>query len=124
MGDENRRDAKALLEFTQLPAHLHAHLRVEVGERLVEQQDARADRDGARQRDALLLPSGKLARLPITKVRQPNEFERLTNARIDFGRRQASLLQPESDVLRHAHVRPERVGLEHHAHIALPRRKG
>ncbi len=35
--DEDRGELQSLLEFTQLPGNLNAHLRIEVGERLVEQ---------------------------------------------------------------------------------------
>ena len=49
------------LQREQLVAHLHAQLRVEVRQRLVEQQHLRLDREGARERDALLLAAGELA---------------------------------------------------------------
>src|SRR5690606_36456658 len=42
---------------------------------------------------------------------------------LDLGARQAPHLQAEGDVLRHRHVREERIVLEHHAEVALLRRQ-
>src|SRR4030095_11394746 len=42
----------------------------------------------------------------------------------ELGTRHPPLAQPKGHVLEDAHVRPERVLLEHHAEIALPRRHG
>ena len=53
----------ALVQFLELDAHLHAQLGVEIGQRLVEQEDLGMAHDGAAERDALALPAGKLARL-------------------------------------------------------------
>ena len=55
-------DADAPLDVADEDAHLLAQLGVEIGERLVEQQDARLDHERARQRDTLLLAAGELAR--------------------------------------------------------------
>ena len=43
-------------------AHLHAELRVQIGQRLVHQQDVRLDDQRTRQRDALLLAAGEAIR--------------------------------------------------------------
>jgi hypothetical protein len=55
-------DREPPLQVADLVPHLHAQLRVEVGQRLVEEQHARTDDDRARERDALLLAAGELAR--------------------------------------------------------------
>jgi hypothetical protein len=47
----------------QLELHLLAELEVERAERLVEEQHPRVTDDRARERDALLLPTGELLRL-------------------------------------------------------------
>ena len=49
--------------FLKLRFHLAAQMRVERGERLIEQQRFGLDRKRARQRHALLLAAGKLARI-------------------------------------------------------------
>ena len=56
------------LQLADLDAHLFAQLGVEVGQRLVEQQHVRPDRERAGERDALLLPAGQLARQPRSQI--------------------------------------------------------
>ncbi len=55
VGDIDEGDAGAALQLLQLDAHALAQLGVEIGQRLVEQQDRRLDHEAARERDALLL---------------------------------------------------------------------
>jgi len=55
VGDEEHRKAEAVAQRLQFAAQQAAQRRVEGGERLVEQQDARLDRERPRQRHALLL---------------------------------------------------------------------
>ena len=92
--------AEPLLQVAQLAAHLDAHLGVEIGQRLVEQQHLRLDRDGARERDALLLAAGELRRTAIGEMRQADQLERRVDAPVDLGARQAALLEAEGDVAR------------------------
>jgi hypothetical protein len=56
------RDAELLVEPPDLEAHLLPEVRVQVGERLVEQEDLGLDDQGARHRHPLLLPPAQLAR--------------------------------------------------------------
>jgi hypothetical protein len=65
VGDIDEGDAGAPLQLLQLGAHALAQLRIEVAERLVEQQDLRLDHQAARQRDPLLLAAGQLVRQPV-----------------------------------------------------------
>ena len=53
------------MQALQLHAHLHAQLRIQVGERLVEQEHLRVAHDGAPDGDALALPAGELPRLAL-----------------------------------------------------------
>ena len=62
VGDVDHRRGDLLVQPLDLAAHLVAELGVEVGERLVEQEDARAAHDGAADGDALALAAGELAR--------------------------------------------------------------
>ena len=56
------------LQALQLEAHLLAQLRVEVGQRLVEQQQRRLHHQRAREREALLLAAGELGRLAVGQL--------------------------------------------------------
>ena len=69
--------AEPALQALHLELHLLAQLAVERAERLVEQQQARAEHDGARKRDALLLPARELARQAAAVSRKVDERERV-----------------------------------------------
>jgi len=65
VGDVDGGGLEALVEALELDAHLHAQLGVEVGERLVEEEDWRVPHDGPAHGDALALAAGELARLAL-----------------------------------------------------------
>ena len=65
VGDVDRRRAHPPLESLQLVARRGAPLGIEVGERLVEQEDGRLAHQGPRQGDPLPLPAGELARFAV-----------------------------------------------------------
>ena len=123
MGDEDRGQSEPLLQFAQLAADLDPQLGIEIGKGLVEQQQFRLDRDGARERDALLLSAGKLRRAALAEPGQSDEFKGGGDTRADLGAGDPLFLEPERDIARHRHVRPQRVGLEHHADVPLPGRQ-
>src|SRR5207302_5346429 len=64
----DRRRAQPALEPLQLVARRRAQLRVEVGERLVEQEDYGLTHYRAGKRYALALAAGKLARLAFKQA--------------------------------------------------------
>src|SRR5207237_9222415 len=77
--DMDKRDAELLLQTLELSAHADAQERVERGERLIEQKDLGLGHQGARERDALLLPAGELRRKALgvaLHVDQLEQFER------------------------------------------------
>ena len=55
MGDVDDRVAERLVQLGDLDAGLDAQLGIEIGERLVEQEDVRIAHDGAADGDALAL---------------------------------------------------------------------
>jgi hypothetical protein len=122
VGDEQRGQSEPPLHSQQLLAHLHAQRLVQIGQRFVQQQQLRLDDDGARQRHALLLPARQLVGPALRVAGQPHQLERGTDLGLDRSAGQAPLDQPEGDVVPHRQVRPQRVALEHHADVALPRR--
>ena len=62
VGDIDGRRLQPLVQRLDLRAHLHAKLRIEVRQRLVEQEHLRIANDRPAHRDALPLAAGKLAR--------------------------------------------------------------
>ena len=69
------------------------------------------------------LAAGKLAR-PAVEIGGEVEHRRgRLDLLRDLGLRHPGHLQPEADIAAHAHMRVERVGLEHHGQAALRRRQ-
>src|SRR5713101_476389 len=58
-------------------------------------------------------------RVTVARVPEADELEQLTDAPRALALVPAADLQAELDILRGAHVREERVRLEHHSHVAL-----
>ncbi|MCY1523230.1 hypothetical protein D9M68_581180 [compost metagenome] len=90
-----------------------ARVHVQIGERLVQQQQGGRGRQRARQRDALLLAAGDFVRIAVGGVRQAHQLQHFLDAAGAFGARQ--LAQPEGHVQRDRQVREQGVVLEHHA---------
>ena len=97
-------------------------LRSRAPERLVQQQRLGVIDQRPGQRDPLLLATGQLARPPLLPAGQVHDVQHLANLPVDPVLGHALAAQPEGHVLEHAHVREQRVGLEHHVHVALVRR--
>ena len=111
------------MELLELHAHLDAQLGVEVRERLVEQEHLWMPNDGAAQSDALPLAAGELPRLAFQVSLDAEDFGRLLHALGDLGAVELPHLQAERHVVVDAHVRVERVVLEHHGDVAVHRRQ-
>ena len=105
VGDVDGGDAERALELAQLEAGLEAQLGVEVGERLVEQEEARLANDRARQRDALLLAAGELARRSLQQVADADLGGSPGDGAADLVARDADHPERKADVLLDRHVR-------------------
>src|SRR6266568_8158019 len=114
MRDHNDGHAERILKLSQQEENLFAVDAVEISRRLVGEQNCRTIYESARQRSALLLSPGKLAR-PVPPSRaKPHALERfadagLTVAAIHFGQPQR---QFNIFLKRHAGKKVER--LKHH----------
>src|SRR5215472_1609194 len=111
------------MQLLELDAHLHAQLGIEVRQRLIEQEHPGVTYDGAAQRHAVTLTAGKLARLSIQQFADVEDIRRLAHALVDFSSFEFPHLQSERHVVAHAHMRVERVVLEHHGDVAVHRRQ-
>ena len=105
VGDEDRGEAEPALQAAHLELHGLAQLAVERAERLVEQQQARVEDDGAGQRHALLLAARELPRQPLVVARELDQRQRLGDAALDLGARDVAHLQREGDVALHRQMR-------------------
>src|SRR5205814_3402568 len=79
--------------------------------------------DGAAERYALALTAGELARLATEVIPDAEDVGRLLYALGDVRAADPPHLQAEGHVVVHAHVRVERVVLEHHGDVAVHRRQ-
>src|SRR5271165_1335897 len=111
--DMHRGDAEILLQGLDLVPHLLADAGVEVGERLVEQQNLRGDRERAAEGHALALAAGECGHLALAEPFQSQHGQEVGNPRGDLGPARAMQLQAVRHVLGYRHVRPQRIGLEY-----------
>ena len=110
------------MEPGELDPHLHAKGGVEVGERLVEQEDLGVADDGAPDGHALPLPARELLRLAVQQRLELKDACGVVHLLLPLLLGNVAELEAEPHVVRHAHVRIERVALEHHGEAALGRR--
>ena len=102
VGDEDGRQRELVQELLKLGAHRSLRVRVERGQRLVEQDHARAAGERARERDPLTLATRERRRPRVGEVGDAKALEVLVGA----------LLAGVRDVLANGQVREERVFLE------------
>jgi hypothetical protein len=121
VGHEHAGDAEVGEEGVDLAPHLHPQRRVEVRERLVEQEHAGAGSERPGQRHALLLAAGQRRRQPVAEAGEPDEGEGLVDAAAAVG---IALRDAVADVPLDGHVREQRPVLEHHPDVAALRRHG
>ena len=123
MRDVDGRRLQAVVQPLELDAHLDAELRVEVGERLVEQEDLGMAHNRAADRDALPLAAGELARLALEQFLDAQDLGGLADPLGDLGFRKLPHLEPEGHVVVDGHVRIQGVILEDHRDVPILRRQ-
>ena len=119
MRHEQAGDAQLAVQLLDLQAGLGAQLGVQVGQRLVKQEDLRLAHDGAAHGHALALAAGQFARLALQQVREFEDLGGLVHAALDFFLGHFGDLQAIGHVLVVRHVRVQRIVLEHHGDVAL-----
>src|SRR5438093_249901 len=85
----------------------------------VEQEYPRLTDYGAAEGDALALASRQLTWLAAKQLVQPKDASSLLDPRFDLGPGAAPHLQAKAHVVEYAHVRVQRVRLEHHGHVPV-----
>ena len=122
VGDVDGRRARLPDQRGDLHPHPLAQVGVEVGQRLVAQDEAGAADEGPGQRDALLLAAGQLVRVAIGERTEADALEHGQRPGLRFGFAQVQPPQGERHVFPDPQMRPEGVVLEHHRQIAPVRR--
>ena len=107
VGDEDHRQPERGEEVSELTAHGGARVRVERGERLVQEEGPRLACESTRHGDTLALAAGDLQGARISDVGDPEPLEQAVDA--------PPVGCAERDVAAHAQVREERVVLEDEA---------
>ena len=119
VGDVEGGGRQPRLQLHDVGPGLDAQRRVEVGQRLVHQEDEGLAHDGPGQRHPLALAARELPRLAVEQRGQPEGL----GGPLDLDRPlvlvDAALAERELDVLGHRQVRVERVALEDHGHVAV-----
>ena len=75
--DEDRRQAQPRHQLAELHAHFRPELRVQRGQRLVEENALRLRHHRPGEGHALLLPAGELVRVAVRQFLQMHDGERL-----------------------------------------------
>ena len=110
------------MQSLDLRPHLHAQLRIEVGQGLVEQEQLRIAGQGPAHGHTLALTARELGRTAVEQVLDLQHDRDFLDALLARFRRHLAHLQRKTDVVGHGHGRVERVALEHHGDVALGRR--
>ncbi len=108
-----------LMQFGDVQAHIDAQFGIQVRKRLIKHKHPRITHDGATNRHALALSTGELFRFAIQQVRQLQGFRHHLHLMANLIFCHAVDLQAIAHVLRHRHVRIERIGLKHHCYAAV-----
>src|SRR3954454_12925484 len=122
VGDVDHGGGQLLVEPGELDPHLDAQRRVQVRERLVEEEDLGLADDGAADGDALALAAREVLGLAGEQRPEVQDAGGLVDLGAAFGLRHAGEAQGEAHVVGHGHVRVEGVGLEDHGEAAVRRR--
>ena len=120
VGDVDGGRAGLLVDLGDFIAHGHALLGVQVGKRLVHQEDAHLADDGAADGHALALAAGQRPGQAVQVIRQAQDLRRLVDPLFDDLLVHALKRQAKGDVVVHRHLGVQGVALEHHGNLPLP----
>ena len=112
------------MELRERGAHSDAELRVEVGEWLVHEERLWLAHDRAPHRHTLPLPARELSWLALEELLEAQELGDSVDSPADLRLRHAPDLEAVPEVLPDAHVRVQRVVLEHHRDVAVAAARG
>ena len=111
--------ADLLVEALQLGTHVDTELCVQVGQRLVEEQQLGLGSNCTGDGHALLLTAGKLVGVAILQLVDTHELKGLHYLFLYLGMRHLFDLQTECNVVVNGHVGPQSVALEYQIQVTL-----
>ena len=115
--DERTLDLVAQLD--ELGTHLVTKLGIQVGQRLVHQEDLGVTHDGAADGDALALAARERLRLAVEVLGDTQDLGSGANLAVDLVFGDLLELKRKRHVLVHRHVGVQSVALEHHGDVAV-----
>ena len=118
VGDVYEGDAQLLVHLFEFHLHVLAHLQVEGGKGLVEEQHFGFVDDGTGYGNALLLSAGEGVHVAVFIVGHAHHAERLLHFLFDSGGGELLQLEAESNVVEYVEVGKQGVLLEHRIHRA------
>jgi hypothetical protein len=124
VGDVDHGGLEPGMQVADLGAHRHAQLGVQVGQRLVEQEQLGFAHDGTADRHPLALAARELRGLALQQFAQAQQRGGGGHLGLDLRLGHPDVLQAEGHVVVHRHVRVQRIRLEHHRAAAVRRRHG
>src|SRR5262245_13357581 len=125
MSHVKNRNSQLAYQFFDLRAHLFSEPRIEVAQRFVHQEQLGIDRQCASESHTLLLAAAQQARGAFLEVVELHQMQSMPDPFFGLILRKPcwTVGQYQADIFGDGHVRPDRVGLKHHADFPLLRRK-
>jgi hypothetical protein len=117
VGDEDRGRFGPPQQVVEVFPHLAGHVRIEVAEGFIQQEDSWFLHQRPGQRDTLLLAAGQLMRIARSEIGQPDHLQHQAYLRRPFI--SGKLLEPKCHIVLDAQVGEEGVFLEDHADATL-----
>ena len=111
--------AQALVQAFDLSSHISAQLCIQVGQRLVKQEDLGLAHDGSTDGHTLPLTTGQGGWLSIEQWPDLEQLCGVAHPFADLGLWRAAQPQTEFHVLPHRLVRVKRIVLKHHGNVSL-----
>ena len=106
-------------QLNELGAHLVTQLGVQVGQRLVHQEDLRITHDGAADGDTLTLAARKRLGLTVKVLGNTQDLGSGANLAVDLVLGDLLELKRKRHVLVHRHIGVQSITLEHHGDVAV-----
>ena len=119
MGNIDEGGSQLLVQLDDLGTHAGTQLSIQVGQRLVEQEDRRVTDHCTAQGNTLALTTRQSLRLTVEQVLDLQDLSSLADALVDLVLGHLAQLQTESHVLVNGHVRVQSVVLEDHRDVAV-----
>ena len=119
VGDVDERALDLVTQLNELGAHLVTELGVQVGQRLVHQEDLGVAHDSAADGDALTLAARKRLGLTVEVLGNAQNFSSGANLAVDLVLGDLLELKRKRHVLVYRHVGVQSVALEHHGDVAV-----